>query len=310
MKVASMILLLLTLSITSVCAADAVSPPQGMKIVGQPCLVTFRWPSDGSLHYLEVYASGRVIYSKPAGGDCFALALPPNDYKWRVRKFINGEYREVMDFVSFSVSSEMALRCEGKPGGCGTPGAEGARGWSREDGAFDNGRAGAEGLSGGNGRDGSDVIVTLQDSGDFIHTLVSSGGVSRDFFLSKSSAPYTINAAGGQGGDGGPGGRGGNVDMVSTTYAPDYRVNTGQPGGFFGMGGSGGSGGNGGDGGAGGAVTVTSRGGDFRAYVTVNNGGGKAGRGGPGGPGGSPGGAHGAAGRDGRDGPAGKVIYE
>ncbi len=303
----SIVLMILTVSLSSpALAADQYSPPRGMSIAGVPCYVVFRWPDDGSMYYLEVFASGISVYSKPVKGSSFTLSLPPNDYKWRIRKFYNGEYHEIMDFQNFSVSANIAFSYDGVQGYQGQSGAQGNRGWAGTDGRYGYASNGGRGGDGGNGNPGRDIQVKLEDAGDYLKVVITSNNDLKEIYLSKSSRPLSISSRGGRGGDGGNGGPGGIMEDFRQAGSSGYQ-NAPVP---YLYGGSGGAGGNGGDGGNGGTVNVISRGGDFTKYIDSRVTGGEGGKGGPGGNGGDPGGQYGPAGRDGRTGGNGKTTLE
>jgi len=284
--------------------ADQYSPPRGISFAGVPCYVVFRWPDDGSMYYLEVLASGSTVHSRAVSGSSMTLSLPPNDYRWRIRKFYNGEYHEIMELQDFKVISEIAFSFDGTPGNQGMSGERGSQGWVGNDGRFQNANSGNSGGDGGDGMTGKDVSVLLEDAGDYLKVAIKSESNAREFYLSKSSRPLSISSRGGRGGDGGAGGLGGTVDMSQSTGYSNY------PGTVYRYGGSGGNGGNGGDGGRGGNITVISRGGDFRKFVEAIVRGGDGGRGGQGGSGGNPGGSNGSPGNNGREGESGKVVFE
>ncbi|MHC9542202.1 MAG: hypothetical protein AB9903_22050 [Vulcanimicrobiota bacterium] len=300
-SVISMICLVIMLT-SYTWAADQYSPPGRLTLAGLPCYVVFRWPDDGSMYYLEVLASGRSVYSKPVSGSSFTLSLPPNDYKWRVRKFYNGEYHEIMELQDFRVSADISFSFTGKSGYQGASGERGSRGWASMDGRRQNANIGGRGEDGGNGSSGKDVTVVLEDSGDYLKIVITCDTDLKELYLSKSSRPLSISARGGRGGDGGSGGSGGAFDIVD--QQGNYNSN------FYQIAGSGGDGGNGGDGGKGGIITVTSRGGDFIKFIEAIVTGGDGGKGGQGGTGGNPGGQNGNTGSSGRTGESGKVVLE
>jgi len=285
-----------------VLAADQYSPPNRLTITGLPCYVTFRWPDDGSMYYLEVLASGRSVYSRPASGSSLTLSLPANDYRWKVRKFYNGEYHEITDFQDFRVSADIAFSFNGSPGYQGADGGMGSRGWVTMDGRRQYANNGERGENGGNGSSGRDVTVILEDSGDYLKVVITCETDVKELYLSKSSRPLSISACGGRGGDGGSGGSGGVSDIVDRQ---EIYQKTLCP-----IAGDGGDGGNGGDGGKGGTVKVISRGGDFSRFIEAAVSGGEAGKGGQAGTGGNLGGQSGYPGCSGKTGESGKVVIE
>lgn len=301
------IILILLLTGNGVFSQDIISPADGMNITGSPAVITFRWEDDGSMYYLEVYAGANVIYSKPVSGGFFALNLPPNQYRWKLRKFYQGQYIEYMDFKTITISTEMSFDFSGRKGASGGYGSSGRAGESWSDGRYRDASPGMDGGPGQDGEDGGSVNVILQDAGDFVKVLITSGREIKDFYLARSSNPLCISANGGNGGDGGMGGSGGTVQRMSGAYGDPYATSSMRNGG---RGGRGGDGGNGGNGGRGGTVTIKCPDESFRRYVRVTVNGGAGGRGGAGGPGGNPAGTTGSRGSEGKNGLPGEILYE
>lgn len=193
-------------------AQEALSPPDGAKITGNPCNVLFRWDSEDTMYYLEVLTPGDYpVFSRPVGGGAISLPLAPDsDYKWRLKKFYSGEYREFMPFRRLSL-------------------------WSNLNFTYD----GAAGKSGEMGEPGQDVKVIIKESGDFYNVMILANSGMTEFYLVRASAPVVISARGGAGGRG-PAGLPGRPGMISA-YGGEINGAPGGPGGPGGDGGNGGT---------------------------------------------------------------------
>jgi hypothetical protein len=247
-----------------------VSPPDGARLHTSNDRVTLRWQgSPSETHFLQVYASGRQMFSDNVKGNSITIPLPPGPrYQWKVSKSSGGGYTELGSYT-FQLSGNLSFHFDGQDGASGQSARDG---WDQSAGIGSESQlSGSNGSTGQPGQPGSDITVTLKKDGDYISVAVLGRSNPENFLLDPASAPILISTTGGHGG---AGGRGGDGAAGYLATAVGNRVPFVYPPGAGGDGGVGGSGGNGGN------VTVLATDVSAERYVQVRNEGGLGGEGG------------------------------
>lgn len=265
-------------------------PPDGAHVLSDDGRVTLGWPAGSADRWhVEVTAQERPWFAQDVTSPTVTFSAPAGPiYRWRV---IARGGDHVVPWRRLQVSDRRLLEYGG------THGVHGRSGLS----------AGDAGARGQDGTHGGDLEVWVERADGCIRVRLETAlGAKETVYLTPSSSPVTVSAAGGRGGHGGRGANGMSA-IVHTQGGPVMAVGNGA------RGGDGGNGGNGG--------TIRLHGPeDLDRYVTLEVGGGEGGQGGPGGAGSAaapgpgdtvifgPPGAQGPGGQDGQRGQPGKII--